>query len=908
MRLVKYKGLPHVVLREVEDWGIKSLELIAPLRRLWGESENPPVVLLNNVDPLDVEEVASPAQILKHLPESDNWSAQSKRSMARLAALTLIAEDPQRRLEAREVVTLAHQVSLVHYVLDHTEHRRVLIGDEVGLGKTIEVGLIIKELLDADPGLRVLYLAPARLVSNVGQEFDKLKLSFRLWKAQDSDARIESDSRVIASIHRSVHPAHYDNVLNTQPWDVIVVDECHHLSDWAAGGGDPVRKYKLVRDLIAKQQQSGYLFLLSGTPHQGHDARFENLVALLRREGETDADIAGKVVFRTKEDIKDWHGNPLFPRRDVKEPTLVHLGDEHDEWLSAIHEYFVNARTKDSEVAVRAAGWKCAQALQWAASSPNAGLGYLVRQAIRADWELDTQVLKEAISAMRPYRLGERDEPVEDLYQRIKNETRQPQGDVDDIEEDNENAEDAHDVAALRLLLRQGIELVNQNDQPKWLTLWEKILEPAGDEKVVLFAQPIETVMALADWLHYKTGQYPALIIGGQTDAERLKQISSFTDAHGPQFLVSSRAGGEGYNLQVSRRLVHVDVPWNPMELEQRVGRVHRFGSRQTILVDTLVANGSRETQAWSVARERLEIIARSLVNEDRFEALFSRVMCLIAPDDLQSVLIDTPVGPLKNATVSKLKGFIDSGFEQWQNFHQQFSDSQKKIRALEPGLSRWEDLEHFLIQHGGAKKVGGFSRGTFVQDGDEVQYREAPTVVLRLNDGTLGLTEDYEGGLLSGEGSKDVQSLGLNKKHVAGLLREHSINVGTTGSALLRWSQSNSSELVTSFGSDIYVMIFLRQILQVNSGSGVSEKGSELHIFVANSNLQPLDLSAGDKPILLNAIRDCSVRVKQSDAPPDLVATECSIADRLQQPSPDQIRSGLRYAVWPIFLAHIVG
>lgn len=907
MRLVRYKGLPHVVLREVEDWGIKSLELIAPLRRLWGESENPPAVLVNNVDPLDVEEAASPAQILMCLPEDDNWSAQSKRSMAQLAALTLIAEDPQRRLEAREVVTLAHQVSLVRYILDHTEYRRVLIGDEVGLGKTIEVGLIIRELLNADPGLRVLYLAPARLVSNVGDEFDKLKLSFRLWKSQDSDARIDSDSRIIASIHRSVHPAHYDNILNTQPWDVIVVDECHHLSDWAAGGGDPVRKFRLVRDLIAKQRQSGYLFLLSGTPHQGHDARFENLVALLRRDGETDADLAGKVVFRTKEDIKDWHGNPLFPRRDVKEPTLVHLGDEHDEWLRAIHEYFVNERTKDSEVAVRAAGWKCAQALQWAASSPNAGLGYLVRQAIRAGWELDTPVLRDAIAAMRPYRLGERDEPVEDLYERINKETRQQQGEVDDIEEDIDNSEDILDSAGLRSLLEQGIELVNQDNQPKWLTLWEKILEPAGVEKVVLFAQPIETVMALADWLYYKTGKYPALIIGGQTDAERTKQVSSFNEVDGPQFLVSSRAGGEGYNLQVSRRLVHLDVPWNPMELEQRVGRVHRFGSRQTILVDTLVANGSRETQAWAVARERLDIIARSLVTEDRFEALFSRVMCLISPDDLQSVLIDTPVGPLKNASVSKLTGLIDSGFKQWQNFHQQFSDSQKKIRALEPGLSKWEDLEHFLIQHGGAKKVDGFSRGTFVQDGDKVQYKEAPTVVLQLNDGFLGLAEDYEGGLLSGEFAKDVQSLGLNKKHIAGLLREHSILAGTTGAALLRWSHSNPAELVNRFGNDIYVMIFLRQILQVNNGSGVSEKGSELHIFVANSNLQSLNLSASDKPVLLNAIRECNVRVKQSDAPPDLIAIECSIADSLQQPSPEQIRSGLRYAVWPIFLAHII-
>jgi hypothetical protein len=151
MRLVKYKGLPHVVFNEKDDFGITSLELVAPLRRLWGELENEPSVYVNNVDPMDVAEIASPAQLLKKLPATDNWNAQSKRSLASLTALSLIVEDPQRRLDAREVVTLAHQVSLVRYVLDQSPYRRILIGDEVGLGKTIEVGLIIRELLHADP-------------------------------------------------------------------------------------------------------------------------------------------------------------------------------------------------------------------------------------------------------------------------------------------------------------------------------------------------------------------------------------------------------------------------------------------------------------------------------------------------------------------------------------------------------------------------------------------------------------------------------------------------------------------------------------------------------------------------------------------------------------------------------------
>src|SRR5262249_44461200 len=157
-------------------------------------------------------------------------------------------EDPQRRLDSRPVNTLAHQVSLVRHILASPDRRRVLLADEVGLGKTVEAGLVIQELIAASHGLRVLYLAPARLVDNVRAEFDRLGLRFRQWSSDNGDARLD-DRCVIASIHRAVHPAHYQRVLDSSPWDVIVVDECHHLTDRAEGGGSATQKYQLVKAL-----------------------------------------------------------------------------------------------------------------------------------------------------------------------------------------------------------------------------------------------------------------------------------------------------------------------------------------------------------------------------------------------------------------------------------------------------------------------------------------------------------------------------------------------------------------------------------------------------------------------------------------------------------------------------------
>src|SRR5690606_17854362 len=127
---------------------------------------------------------------------------------------------------------------------------------------------------------------------------------------------------------------HREHILASGPWDVIVVDECHHLSDWAEGGGDPREKFRLVRDLIRKQPNEGRVILLSGTPHQGHVSRFENLINLLKSPDEPPEAINGRVIFRTKDDIVDWDGNLLFPRRTVNPPLVVDLGPIYRSWLS----------------------------------------------------------------------------------------------------------------------------------------------------------------------------------------------------------------------------------------------------------------------------------------------------------------------------------------------------------------------------------------------------------------------------------------------------------------------------------------------------------------------------------------------------------------------------------------------
>lgn len=906
--LVIFELIPHAVLRETDDWGIRVIDLASPPRRLCGSQAAITAPVRTHIDPYQTQPYPLPGTLLTApLADGDTWSAMSKRSLARFEAFFLTSEDPQRRLDAREVVTLAHQVSLVRHILDTPGCRRVLIGDEVGLGKTVVAALIIQELLAANSGLRVLYLAPARLVSNVGREFRRLSLFFREWKSQNGDARLDTDSRIIASIHRAVHPSHLDSLLKLHPWDLIIVDECHHLSDWAEGGGDPVMKYRLVRDLVAAQSPESRLLLLSGTPHQAHAARFENLLRLLQAPGESQAATAGRVIYRTKEDVRDWDGNPLFPRRQVNPPIVVDLDPDHRSWLAAIHHFFKPPTIPGSQAVQRVAGWKCAQALQWAASSPNAGLGYLVRQALRAHWTLEQLPLSEAIAALRPYRSGAADEPVGSVYSRLIAEIRRQAADddVEDIEEDSALSDDV-DHAALAALIRQGIKLVLSPSQLKWERLNRDVLQPAGREKIVLFAQPIETVLALATWLQNMTGQRPAIIIGGQTEAERDAQVTRFKDSTGAQFLISSRAGGEGINLQFSRRLVHLDVPWNPMEMEQRVGRVHRFGSRETVLVDTIVVRDSRETQAWSVARERLSAVAHTVVAPDRFETVFSRVMCLIPPEELQTVLINSPASPLAEAEVQRLTSLVDSGFRDWQSFHDRYAENQRQIREQPAGLARWNHLRDFLMRYGNAELPSGIDRTRFVQRDGQVQTVEESAEVLKLSDGSLCFVGDFEGGLFSGQSSNTVGPLGLNIPPVSELLRHCVSSLLPTGAAHLRWGD-NQKELRARLGQEIVILAFARQTFRLDSVGGINEVGTELTAYVVSTE-QTTVVSGEDRAALFDMSRLATVRVRPVDSPlfTRAASEEGRLINELRRPSEEAIRQGVRYAVWPILALHL--
>lgn len=892
---------PRVILRSGDEWGIVTADLGKPPARLLASSHLVDAPVEQGVDSNRLTSIPTPAETLFRIQDDANVASLGRKSLARLMAYFLVCEDPQRRYDSREVSTLAHQVSLVRHVLDNDHLRRVLIADEVGLGKTVEAGLLIQELIAKQPALRIIYLAPARLVSNVRREFDRLGLGFRQWSSQQADARLD-DPRLIASIHRAVHKAHRDAILDTQPWDVIVVDECHHLSDWADGGGDPREKFRLVRDLIRRQSSSGRIVLLSGTPHQGHVSRFENLVQLLKGPNESESALNGRVIFRTKDDIVDWEGKLLFPRRVVNPPLVVDLGEEYKLWVSSIHDYFCPPRYpafEESTPHQRAAGWRCAQAMQWAASSPQAGLGYLVRQAIRLGADLRNKVLSSCLEQLRPYRNGPANEQIPSLFERIRNEVRRQaqDQDIDDIEEENDGADDGN-LDELLDLLSQGLSVFKQQANVKWDFIRSNIIDKSDSEKIVFFAQPIETVKSFETYLRKTFGEDVSVIIGGQNDAERSAEVDKFLRSNGPRFLVSSRAGGEGINLQIARRLVHIDVPWNPMDMEQRVGRVHRFGSRRNIVVDTVVVKNSREEGAYRAAREKLRLIASTMVDKDRFESLFSRVICLVPPEELQHLLIDGDVGPLSIQNEEALGRMVQEGFDKWREFDAKYAEEQKRIRNQSAGLLSWNDVETFLLQYGKANPVPDFFTERFFAGMSETQAVQSEAKVLRLPDSSLVACADLGGLPAYGPNQEIAVQFGLNTPAISELINNLAFPSGEVGVAFLRWPKNIPlpPKDVKQFG----ILVFYRGTFRTDDLRGWTEHATELRFFSV-SETETVEWDKRAQRAFWDGVNQATVRAKKPkhDALFDKIReAEETIASSLRRPKQDELLERKRHAV----------
>jgi hypothetical protein len=517
----------------------------------------------------------------------------------------------------------------------------------------------------------------------------------------------------------------------------------------------------------------------------------------------------------------------------------------------------------------------------------------------RLAWTEEHPVLALAIKALRPYRGGSANEPVRDLYLRLLQQTGviEAEEEINDAEGLDIDLEETWrpDASSLSNLLNQAISLLQgPSASAKWDAL-KPLLHAAGNEKVVLFAQPVETVTVVARFLEREFGVRPAIIIGNQSDEERQAEVAKFRRADGPQFLVSSRAGGEGLNMQVARRLVHLDVPWNPMELEQRIGRVHRFGSKKTVLIDTLVVAGSREVDMYRIAREKLGIIAQQ-IDPEQFELLFSRVMSLVPPKELEAILGSSPAGRLPDTAADEIGKLVRQGFNAWEAFDSNYRSHAEQIRALDAGSATWEDLESFLVRVAGAERAPDVKLTSFELVGEEIVSNEEYAAALRVGDVVYACADS---GGLPGETETGaiVPQLGMNLAEVRRKLKDSLLD-GEVGAAYLNRPDDLDGYAPPKFGA----FAFLRQLVR-QSSLETTEQAISLHVFVVPQAGEPLE---ADRDLRARLVRSMIKAVRVQRPRPGEIASrmaslEPQLAANLRQLRDGEREQGVRPAVWPI-------
>lgn len=565
-------------------------------------------------------------------------------------------------LTSARIDLLPHQVVLTHRIATASP-RRYLIADEVGLGKTIEIALILRELVSRGEMSRALIVVPAGLVNNWHCELNEVfNLDFEVFGSEGDITDRKTNAfakhdRLIASIDTLKRPSRIKRLLEAPRWDLVVFDEAHHLTAYHTGG--KIRKtenYKLAESLKGHTRD---LLLLSATPHQGNHFQFWMIVQLLNstlfsspEEMLEHRHRLNTVMFRrTKADACQPDGSPLFARRWVHTESFV-MNDGERLFYERLREYlddgFNLAQRQGGKG--RALGFLMAIFQKIAASSFAAVRRTLKRrllmltlhEAFLRDKELDIEDRERLTNEAREliheeFKLSrdsigrsEVDRVLADLKYRLvrklDEEALELASDPYGSEYSSAHAEEAASaVVELHLpeeqmRIRDLLAVFPQRRETKA----QKLLDGLGtlwrqnqDEKIVVFATYLGTVDLIAREIEQNfPGQGVAVLRGGDHGA-KVAAERRFRQKDGPRILVCTAAGREGINLQFARILFNFDLPWNPMDIEQRIGRIHRYGQNHTAQVYNLVMSDTIEGRIFLMLDAKLTEIARTVGKVD---------------------------------------------------------------------------------------------------------------------------------------------------------------------------------------------------------------------------------------------------------------------------------------------------
>ena len=516
------------------------------------------------------------------------------------------------------VIPLPHQLYALNRAVGQ-DRIRYLLADEVGLGKTIEAGLVLRELKLRGRAKRILVVAPKGLVrqwqAEMRQHFGE-PLHFvdpssfaalRQWRgdgAEDNAWRMHD--QVICALD-SVKPLEsrrgwsleqiqtynrerFEDMVSAA-WDLVIIDEAHRMG----GSTDQVARYKLGAALA---EASPYLLLLSATPHQGKTDQFMRLMQLLDRdafpdEGSVSRERVQPFVIRTeKRAAINAEGQPLFRPRLTRLHAVAwqarHAAQQ--QLYEAVTDYVRHGYNQALAAKQRHVGFLMILMQRLVTSST---------AAIRATLEKRQAVLDTPQPQARLF-----DTLSPDEWADLDGEAQ-----VDLALQANGLELEKSEVETLLALARSTEAAGTDAKAESLLELIYKLQQEDGDPalKVLVFTEFVPTQAMLAEYLESR-GFTVATLNGGMDMDARTRTLQTF--AQDARVLISTDAGGEGLNLQFCHVIVNFDMPWNPMRIEQRIGRVDRIGQKHVVRALNFVLEDTVEHRVRQVLEEKLAVIA----------------------------------------------------------------------------------------------------------------------------------------------------------------------------------------------------------------------------------------------------------------------------------------------------------
>ena len=510
-----------------------------------------------------------------------------------------------------EIIPLPHQLYVLERVLSDNNIRYIL-ADEVGLGKTIEAGMIIKELKMRGLIKRILIVCPSGLVTQWEQEMaEKFGEEFHIILPSDYDTirKLTGNEDIYGQFQQVISPmdsikplesrvgwsqekvAEYNeeriySIVNAG-WDLIIIDEAHRV----AGSTGEVARHKLGKLLAAS---SPYLLLLTATPHSGKTEPFLRLIRLLDEEAFPNyksivkEQVAPFVIRNKKREVIDNEGNRLFKNRYTK-VVEIHWDEKHSlqkELYERVTDYVRNGYNKAYKEKKFYIGF----------------LMVLMQRLVTSSTAAIIDSIERRIDILKSQKASLSSLTFEDLIE----------ADLEDkLEEGLEtmSLDIEEEIAELTSILNLANQASYQYQDAKieeLLNILDSIKYEQVSSKIIIFTEFVATQKYLEEFLISKG--YKVSLINGSMDIEmrnlQLKEFKNKSD-----ILISTDAGGEGLNLQFANVLINYDLPWNPMKIEQRIGRVDRIGQKQDVYVYNFIIAETIENRVRAVLEEKLDII-----------------------------------------------------------------------------------------------------------------------------------------------------------------------------------------------------------------------------------------------------------------------------------------------------------